>query len=142
MAHRSGRPGILREEGDPVRRLHRIWNAALDLESSDQFAWMNGHAEFGGTGMVEAMQTLLSGLGSGDREASILAAATLNALFRHSAHGCFDRTALGLLSAGGKRLGQAMEEELDPEVLAEMRQAMQEFEAMTDRRNARRRGSR
>lgn len=123
-----GRTGFFREDYDPMRQLRMIWNAATDLNSSDQFAWMNGHAELAGEGIVEAMEILLCMIGCNDREASILSACALKALFRHVGHRCFSQAALGLLSAGAKELRQAIENERDPEVLAEMRDALEDFE--------------
>jgi hypothetical protein len=89
---------------------------------------MNGHAELAGEGIVEAMEILLCMISCNDSQASILSARALKALFRHVGHGCFSQTALGLLSAGAKELRQAIENERDPDTLAEMREALEEFE--------------
>jgi hypothetical protein len=43
-------------------------------------------------------------------------------------HGCFSQTALGLLSAGAKELRQAIKNEHDPDALAEIHGAVEEFE--------------
>jgi hypothetical protein len=123
-----GRTGFFREDYDPIRQLRMIWDAATDLDSSDQFAWMNGHAELAGESMVEAMEILLCTVSSNDPQASILSARTLKTLFRHAGHGCFSQTAFGLLSAGAKELRHAIENEHDPDALAEMREALGEFE--------------
>ncbi len=128
LIYQLGRTGFFREDCDPMRQLRLIWNAATDLDSSDQFAWMNGHAELAGEGIVEAMEILLCMIGCNDSQASILSARALKALFRHVGHACFSQTALGLLSAGAKELRQAIENEHDADALAEMREALGEFE--------------
>lgn len=127
--YQLGKACFYGEDYDPMQQLRAIWNAATDIDSSDQFAWMSGHEELAGPGMLEAMEVLLCLLGCGDRAASILSARALRALFRHAGHGCFSQTSRGLLRAGGKELRQAIETEREPEVVAVMRAALEEFES-------------
>jgi hypothetical protein len=128
---------FFREDFDPLRQLRKIWEAVTDMDSSDSFEWIDGHYVLGGDSLVEAVEILLCLLTSHDREASILSARTIQVLFRHSNHRCYNQTVIALLHGAGKELRRAVSGEQDPEVLSEMQKALEAYEtsALTSKRN-------
>jgi hypothetical protein len=127
--YQLGQTGFFREDHDPMRRLRGILSAAQDINSwYDHFDWLDGHWAFRGEGIFDAIEILLPQLSGNGSEASILSARSLKELYLHVSHGCFTPAALALLCACANRLHQAMGKEQDPDVCAEMKQALQEFE--------------